>query len=62
MQLFTNHWLIGRTILPGPSSDKLEEQLGELEQQFNDYTKLMESGSLLMGLTVTNGMTIAGVQ
>lgn len=36
--------LLAKSFLFGPSSDKLEEQLGELEQQFNDYTKLMESG------------------
>lgn len=36
--------LLAKSFSFGPSSDKLEEQLGELEQQFNDYTKLMESG------------------
>ena len=36
--------LLSKSFSFGPSSDKLEEQLGELEQQFNDYTKLMESG------------------
>ena len=36
--------LLAKSFSFGPSSDRLEEQLGELEQQFNDYTKLMESG------------------
>lgn len=36
--------LLAKSFSFGPSSDKLEEQLGKLEQQFNDYTKLMESG------------------
>lgn len=36
--------LLAKSFSFGPSSDKLEEQLGSLEQQFNDYTKLMESG------------------
>ena len=36
--------LLAKSFSFGPSIDKLEEQLGELEQQFNDYTKLMESG------------------
>lgn len=36
--------LLAKSFSFGPSSDKLEEQLGELEQKFNDYTKLMESG------------------
>lgn len=36
--------LLAKSFSFGPSSDKLEEQLGELEQKFDDYTKVMESG------------------
>lgn len=36
--------LLAKSFSYGPSSDKLEEELGELEQKFNDYTKVMESG------------------
>lgn len=36
--------LLAKSFSYGPSSDKLEDQLGELEQKFNDFTKMLESG------------------
>lgn len=36
--------LLAKSFSFGPSSDKLEDQLGELEQKFNDFTKMLESG------------------
>ncbi|WP_290032752.1 septation ring formation regulator EzrA [Ligilactobacillus cholophilus] len=36
--------LLAKSFSFGPSSEKLEDQLGELEQKFDDYTRVMESG------------------